>query len=274
MFFRRKHPEPANAKNSRGSTPSGPDSVSAPLPRELYLQLADEYAHYCSLSIQDGPEQKEREQMLLAGGKNAQSAITEFLICCGRGQAKYGWWGRAADLTRLLRRIGSDDAEKYLYELKNIRTSIWEYHTQVLEVADQELLEMKKAVLTEEQDIIPREDAAAELRLLYNSGKTTAERIHRAIEMLPSVEYWSDSDKGFYYYIIGDALKRRDEDDERRIPFYAAQVYYQPEAASLGWTELKKSIPQLKEMPVGSETAGKLVRVYPLPETLEELLDS
>ena len=274
MLFRKKKTGPVPGESGGGHAPAVSGSPASPLPREYLLRLADEYARYCSLSLEVDPEQKEREQLLLAGGKNAQAAVTEYLIGCARGQAAYGWWSRAADLTRLLRKIAPGDAEPYLFELINIQTNIWEYHTQVIQVAEQELLEIRKAASGKEPDLIPPEDAAAELRQLYNSGITTDETIRRAIEMLPSVEFWADSEKGFYYYIIGEALKQRNKDDERLIPFYAAQLYYQPEPTSLGWHELKGRVPWLTDLPAGFETARRLVKEYPLPDTLEELLEN
>lgn len=233
--------------------------------------LVDKLAHYSSLTL-ERTEEEEMGKKLLGYGTPAVRVIDDYLVSCGRGQVSSGWWYNAKYLVQLLPQFPDADCEIIFKRLMNVQTNIWEYHTQVKDVAEQELLKLKKAKPDYDGSVISPEDAQAELKLLYNSGKTTEERIKRAIEMQPSVESWSDKDKAFYYYVIADALKRRNADDKRRFAFYAAQIFYQPVNTSLGWDELKKGMPD-REIHPSPEAAKQLHEEFSLPEKLDDLLN-
>ena len=82
-----------------------------------YMQLADQYAHLEAFFCEN-PEQKTLEAQLLDGGSHAQAAIVKYLTLCGSERTAYGWWNGAADLTRMLRKIGGKSAEEDLQSLK------------------------------------------------------------------------------------------------------------------------------------------------------------
>ena len=135
----------------------------------------------------------------------------------------------------------------------------------------QELLKLKKAKNNYDDAAIPAENAQGELKNLYNSRATPEERIRRAIRMQPAVESWSDADKAFYYYIIGDAIKRKNANDDRRLAFFAAQIYYNPVNTSLGWHELRQALPD-REIHPSPDTAKQLHEEFPLPDSFESLI--
>lgn len=246
------------------------NSTAPAVPTAQIRALVDKLAHYNSMVIGDNEKEKMGKE-LLEYGTPAVKIIDDYLISCGRGQQSYGWWNGAADLVRLLPQFPDSDCELVFKRLTALPSNIWEYQTQVKDVAEQELLKLKKAKNNYDDAAIPAENAQAELKNLYNSRATPEERIRRAIRMQPAVESWSDANKAFYYYIIGDALKRRNADDQRRLAFFAAQIYYNPVNTSLGWHELRQAFPD-REIHPSPDTAKQLHEEFPLPDSFESLL--
>ena len=236
-----------------------------------YKQLANAYAHEENL-FADNPRKKELEEQLLAGGKDAITAIREYLISCGAGQISYGWWNGAAGLTCMLRKIAGKDAEKDLNRLKNLPTNIWEYHTQVKETAEKELLELKKENGGYDSGHIPAEYAHAELLNLQNIG-SPEKRMEKFFAMQDSVSAWSDKDKAFYYFIAGGAARVLFKDNKSNLAFYAAQVSCDPAPTSMGWNHLRDaegdSIPDTPT----PEGIQRMCEKYPLPKNLQETRD-
>lgn len=237
-----------------------------------YKQLADAYVHEENL-FADNPKKKELEEQLLAGGKEAVTAIREYLISCGAGQVSYGWWNGAAGLTCMLRKIAGKDAEKDLNRLKNLPTNIWEYHTQVKETAEKELLELKK----ENGDYgadgrIPAEFAHAELLNLQNVG-SPEKRLEQFFAMQDSVSAWSDKDKAFYYFIAGGAARVLFKDNKSSLAFYAAQVSCDPAPTSMGWQHLRETEGNnITDIPT-PDSIKKMCEKYPLPQNMQETKD-
>lgn len=236
-----------------------------------YKQLVDEYAHEENL-FADNPKKKELEEQLLAGGKEAVTAITEYLISCGEGQVSYGWWNGAAGLTCMLRKIAGKDAEKDLSRLKNLSTNIWEYHTQVKETAEKELLELKKESGGYDKGHIPAEHAHAELLNLQNIG-SPEKRLEQFFSMQDSVSAWSDKDKAFYYFIAGGAARVLFKDNKSSLAFYAAQVSCDPDPTSMGWQQLREAEGNnISDIPT-PDSIRKMCEKYPLPKNLQETKD-
>ncbi len=238
-----------------------------PIKKQHYLFLADQYAHEENL-FADNPKKKELENQLLAGGRNALEGITGFLMSCGKGQVNYGWWNGAAGLTCMLRKIGGNDAEAYLLRLKNLSTNIWEYHTQVKETAEKELLELKKASGDYGKDgRIPAEFAHAELLTLQNVSPPE-KRLENCFAMKDSVDGWSNADKAFYYFIAGGASRVLFPTNRSNLAFYAAQVFSDPNPTSMGWNHLKEV--EGNDLQTDMESAKRLHEKYPLPKSMEE----
>ena len=236
-------------------------------PKQRYMQFADQYAHEENL-FADNPKKKELEVQLLAGGKDAMEAITGFLTSCGAGMVKYGWWNGAAGLTCMLRKIGGNDAEAYLLRLKNLSTNIWEYHTQVKETAEKELLELKKESGDYGKDgRIPAEYAHAELLTLQNVSPPE-KRLENCFAMKDSIDGWSNADKAFYYFIAGGAARVLFPTNRSNLAFYAAQVFSDPNPTSMGWDHLKEV--EGNDIIANSETAKHMHEKYPLPKSMEE----
>lgn len=234
-----------------------------------WMPLVDRLAHFQTFSF-DRSEESAMGEELLAGGNTALQAIVAYLSSCACGRQSSYWWSNAAYLVKLIAKFPGADHESLYKKLMAPETNIWEYHMQIKDVAEQELLNLKKSSPEYDGTVISEEDARAELKALNASG-SAEERIRRAIDMRPSVENWSDENKAFYYFIIGDALRMRDRADKRRYPFYAAQVFYQAAKTSLGWHELLNSgdFEGLKPSP---ENAKRLHEQFPLPESWEDLL--
>lgn len=234
-----------------------------------YKQLADAYVHEENL-FADNPKKKELEEQLLAGGKEAVTAIREYLISCGAGQVSYGWWNGAAGLTCMLRKIAGKDAEKDLNRLKNLPTNIWEYHTQVKETAEKEMLEIEKESEGYGADgRIPAEYAHAEL-LSLQDVLSPEQRLEKFFAMKDSVDGWSDADKAFYYFIGGGAARVLYPDNRSSLAFYAAQVFCDPNPGSVGWQYLREAEGSTLPAAPTPESVGQMREKYPLPESMEE----
>ncbi len=260
--------KPNSARKSRAVN-AVPKIVTASKPSGIqhYTQLADQYAHSENL-FAENPERKELEAELLAGGADAQAAITGFLKRCGWGQVSYGWWNGAAGLTCMLRKIGGKDAEKDLIALKSLSTNIWEYHTQVIDTAEKELLALKKeSGGYGPNGCIPAEYAHGELLELQNVCPPE-KRLEECFAMQSSVDGWSNADKAFYYFIAGGAARVLFPINKSNLAFYAAQVFADPNPNSLGWQHLRET--EGKELPATKESAQRMHEKYPLPQSMEE----
>lgn len=250
------------SKQEAGSTPAQKASTD-------WLPIVDRLAHFQTMTSDRSEEEKLGEQ-LLSGGNAALEAMKAYLVSCARGIQSAYWWNDADYLVKLIAKFPGADYETIYKQLMEQQTNIWEYHTKVIDVAQQELLKLKKNSPEYDGSVITEEDAQAELKGLYNAGCSEDERIKRALKMKSSSENWSDDNKAFYYYIIGDALRVRDGSDARQYPFFAAQIFYQPNNTSLGWHELKK-LDAYKEIEPSPENAKLLHEQLPLPQDWEDL---
>ena len=257
----RTDPKPVSSVPAQNAQQNEVDDVSR------YMKLADKYAHIESLFAENA-EKAEIEAQLLAGGRNAQTAISLYLQYCALGQAAYGWWNGAAALTCMLRKIDRDNAKDILLTLKNKKTNIWEYHTQVIDTAEKELLALAKESGGYAADgHIPAEYAHAELLRLQNVYPPE-KRLEECFAMQPSVEAWSNADKAFYYFIAGGAARVLYPTNKSNLAFYAAQVVSDPNPNSLGWQHLRQT--EGASLPATMESASRMQEKYPLPKTIEE----
>lgn len=237
---------------------------------EEVLQLVGALAHYQSFSI-DRTEETKMADELAAAGPDATNAVFNYLLSCARGGEKDGWWNNAAALVRLLGRLPSVSHADDYKRLMACQSNIWEFQTQVKDVAEQELLKLKKADPSYQNNkTISTEDARAELKRIENTCPLEA-RLQAAIAVKDSVEDWPDDSKAFYFYIIGDALRQLDSKDERQYAFYAAQVFYAPAGTSIGWYELRK-LEEYKTLMPTPENAKMLHEKYPHPASFDELI--
>ena len=254
------------AASAQAAEPKTQPAAPAKPPKQDYGRLIDEYAHYDSL-VFDDPKLQEMEDQIIAGGAEAQAAIADYLRRCGLGMAKPGWWQGAAGLTRMIRKIGGKDAETRLIALKSLSTRIWEYHTQVIDTAEKELLALKQESGGYGDDgRIPAEYAHAELLRLADVYPPE-KRLEQAFAMKPGVEAWSKADQAFYYFIMGGATSILYPLNASNLAFYAAQVFCDPNPNSLGWQHLRKVE---GELPANAENAAHMHEKYPLPQSMEE----
>jgi len=101
-----------------------------------------EFAVYRDLSLEQDKTLDEMENKLLAAGENIEVVIFEFLARCGMGlETTNFWWNNADRLVKLISRINSSKTKFHLEELVKVKhiTNIWEYHTKVVAVAEEEL---------------------------------------------------------------------------------------------------------------------------------------
>ena len=236
---------------------------------QRYAQMADQYAHEETL-LAENPGKEELETQLLAGGTEAQEAITEYLILCGSGRKEYGWWNGAAGLTRMIRKIGGSNAMSCLRRLKDLSTNIWEYHTQVKETVEKEMLEIEKESGGYGADgRIPAEYAHAEL-LSLQDVLSPEQRLEKFFAMKDSVEDWSDADKAFYYFIGGGAARVLYPNNRSSLAFYAAQVFCDPNPGSVGWQYLREAEGNTLPAVPTPESVRQMREKYPLPESMGE----
>lgn len=236
---------------------------------QKYVILANKYAHIESL-FAENPEKKELEAQFLTGGINAQEGIAQFLTVCATGQMTQGWWNGAASLTAMIRKINKDTAESILLRLKNLNTNIWEYHTQVIDTADKELLALKKENGGYPDGRIPAEFAHAELLNLQNLNPPE-KRLEAFFAMQDSVPSWSGTDQAFYYFIAGGAARVLFPVNKSNLAFYAAQVSCDPNPNSMGWQHLRET--EGATLPATLESAKRMCEKYPLPKSMEETKD-
>jgi uncharacterized membrane protein YhaH (DUF805 family) len=148
----------AEDHHSDAATPSLPVETSVPASRETteskahYKSIARELACYVSFLINDSKEQ-ELQARLLAGGDVALDAISDFLLACGRGSEK-DWWHNVRRLVLLIKQF-SGKGESVLNVLIKQESNIWEYQTQVKDVAKEELEELRTAnkPVTKDSDV-------------------------------------------------------------------------------------------------------------------------
>ena len=173
----------------------------------------------------------------------------------------------------MLRKIAGKSAEKDLNRLKNYSTNIWEYHTQVKETAEKELLELKKENGGYGTDgRIPAEFAHAELLNLQNIG-SPEKRLEQFFAMQDSVSAWSNKDKAFYYFIAGGAARVLYPENNASLAFYAAQVSCDPAPTSMGWGHLRDAEGNNIPNTPTSESIQRMREKYPLPKNLQETRD-
>lgn len=266
-----KESDSKTAQANKNPSDSLADTAGAEAP-ETYvpdtkklMSLTDKLAHFTSLSLDRGEEEKMGAE-LLAGGDAALKIIVNYLISCASGRQTDYWWSNASYLVKMIKRFPGANAEQIYNALISRQTNIWEYHTQIKDVAQQELLSLKKASPEYDANRIPEELAQAELKSLYNSYESAELRFKRAVELRESSEGWSDENKAFYYYIIGSILNRINADGTKALPFYAAQIFHSPGSNSLGWHEIKK-LPAFKDLSPSPENARLLHEMFPLPKT-------
>lgn len=265
----------ANEKRPMITNPfSGVTVIGVPVtnrktaPAVDYKALADKLAHHASL-MYDDPEQKEMQEQLLAGGEAAQKAITDFLLLCSTGFVASGWWSRASLLVRLIRQIGGEHTEERLRQLTAKQTNIWEYHTQIIDVAEKELLALKTEQGGFPDGIVPREYAHAKLLELQNVNPPE-KRLEEYFALKSSEKNWSHEDCAFYYFIAGGAARVLFPYNNASLAFYAAQVLEQPNPNSLGWKYLKEK--EGDDLQTTPTEALRLSKKYPLPATMQEAM--
>lgn len=117
-----------------------------------YNALSDKLAHLGEPLSLDGNEYKEyeseigkMEEQLLSGGTDALTNIVDYLLGCGQGRQSQYWWNNAKRLVRLIRRFPDTDHETPLKRLIYHQSNIWEYQTQVKNVAQEELSELSSS---------------------------------------------------------------------------------------------------------------------------------
>jgi len=117
---------------------------------------------------------------------------------------------------------------------------------------------------------MPATPVRDQLITLWNSYAPNDERIRKCIAMKPLISGWSDAEKSFYYLILGNAIGARSKwEDDRRFPFFAASVFYNPINTNSAWHDLNSV---LEGMSICPATAQKLFVRYPLPEDFQDLM--
>lgn len=248
------------------------EMCGTPMKKKInFRELIDEYAHYANYTTVETGEDEAMKKDLLTGGPEVVDMIVDYLIQCGLGNPAIEsyWWNNAASLVRIIKEFPNIDYESKYQRLISLNTNIWEYHTQIKNVASEELHLLKKKNSPKTR-IISAADAGMELQLLERRYRGK-ECIEKAKEMESSVDNWSDEAKAFYYYIIAHCLKfDLKMEDETPYAYYAAQVYYNPIHTSLGWLEIRR-LEEFNDLKPSPENAKIVHERFPLPKSLDEL---
>ena len=108
-------------------------------------QVVCDFASYVSLTG-DYKELDDMECKLLAEGGNAEDIIFGFLARCSYGGVgDIMWWKQSKRLVKLLGKFNSQKTKQYLEQLvsNKTRTNSWEYHTEIADIANEELNRLK-----------------------------------------------------------------------------------------------------------------------------------
>jgi hypothetical protein len=108
-------------------------------------QAVSDFATYVNLGLDGDTDLNDMEQKLFAEGENAENAIFGFLARCSYGGVgNIMWWKQAKRLVKLLRKFNSPNTKQHLEQLvsNSARTNIWEYHTEIADIAKEELKRM------------------------------------------------------------------------------------------------------------------------------------
>ncbi len=258
---------PMGASGIRTNTGAGASSGGDSQNLVKYVGLVDKYAHYCSLVIND-PEPEKMEKEIVVGGKDALTAISEYLMSCAYGKVSQGWWDGAAGLTRMLRKIDKTEGLKHLTILTTVNTNIYEYQTQVKNIAERELLAAEKERGNYPPDgKIPEKYAHAEI-LELELVSPMEKRLEQCFGMLDSVDGWSKKNQAFFYYTAARAVEKVYPESKAVVAFSAAQVNVDPDPGSLGWDSLKRVEGDAFEKT--AEFAKKMHEKYPVPKSMQE----
>ena len=117
---------------------------------ETKIDIHDTIAAYAVYVDLGGYDEEEKhlatmEQALLAEGASAETCIFGFLARCSHGGVgNIRWWEQAKRLTQMLRKFNTPNVKQHLMQLVDnaSRTKIWEYHTQIANVAKEELTKL------------------------------------------------------------------------------------------------------------------------------------
>lgn len=269
-----KKREAKNEQEKESQISSNPQLVSnQSLPannnqaKQAFGVLVDQYAHLVSAGEN---EIKSIETQLFSGGNEALTAIMNYLLFCSTGKQKEGWWYNANNLVRLIRRFSIGNHEILLNQLFQQNSNIAEYHSEIKDVAEQELYAIKED--NEKKDETPQDyrkiganDAHAVLKQLDNLYDAQ-KRIDKLNGLRGSIDDWNNNDKAFYYYLYAWPMKQLFPNSKAYLAYYAAQLIYNPDKLCIGWQNF--SLPSSE---YNLETAKKLHMRYPLPNNIEEM---
>ena len=107
-------------------------------------QLVTDFATYVNLSM-DRSKLDDMEWKLLTSGEAGEMAVFCFLYdCCNGRVGDIRWWSQAKRLTQMLAKFKSPKVKEHLTVLAEgaNRTNVWEYHTEIAEVAKQALSQL------------------------------------------------------------------------------------------------------------------------------------
>lgn len=118
---------------------------------------------------------------------------------------------------------------------------------------------------------VKTEKIYAEQALKAAQEKMPNARIEYYFDIKNSIDStWTAHQKAYLYYLVAcsvgaGAADTKYKESNLRLAFYAAQLFFEPDAASAGWQQF---------LPYGfkasDQNARKLHEAYPLPETLIE----
>ena len=259
-FLKKKKTNVSNAQASleEKTDNSGKTRISL-LPSK---NLVDELAHFHTMTL-DESEAIAMENELLKRGSEILPILVDYLLFCSTGRQSEGWWYNAKRLVKLIHRFPNVNHKMQLSRLINQQSNIWEYQTEVKDIAETELKLIEKPELADKTpNIICAKDARFVLKQTENFGMPL-QRLEALFKLRDSSHNWSDEDKAYYYFIHAGAARVLYPNNNAHLAFYAAQIFYNPDNTCFGWTFF--------QVPPSPESAKKLHEQYPLPANMDEV---
>ena len=112
------------------------------------------------------------------------------------------------------------------------------------------------------------------LMKLYKGRVPNLEKVLAASSLPPYMEKWTQAEKSFYYFLIGEAIAvRSNQRDPRRFPFYAASIFHNPIHTNHSWNEIKRSFPEFAHLDHTPDNAVLMYETFPMTESFNSLLE-
>ena len=180
-YFKEGKVMPKTSNKSKNPPNNKPKTNAPSSSNKATWTVIDEYAHCHTSIFEESDEEKELKKDLLSRGPEIVDIIVDYLIKCGLGHPSIEsyWWSNAKGLVRIIKEFPDTDYETQYKRLISLNSNIWEYQTEIKEVAQEELRLLKEKIYSEnditysdeDKEIIKNLDALDEIEEKYFSDE-------------------------------------------------------------------------------------------------------